>query len=455
MSEPALDTAQRALAAVREADGAQATVIAERSLVLRFARSRPTQSTAVDDITVEVTVLRDGHLGSATTNSTDGESLEQCARAAQAAAEVTARRHGPGDYPGFPAPAECRSHHGFDAHTAALDPTPGGHALRAVFEGAAEHGVEAHGVWTDGDVTTAIASSTGSALSDRVTDAFMKVVCISPNGRSGFATAAGVGLSALDPADLAFRAAAKATVPGEPVKLDPGEYPVVLEIPATAELLTWLGHVAFNGLAYAEDRSPLNGCLGARVSTPSINLSDSPRYSGTIPHAFDFEGVPKAPLPLIQDGVAHRVVHDTRSAALAGGGATTTGHAMAPGGDDWGPIPVNLVLIGGGAADEGELCLPIERGVYVTRVWYTNMLRPKETLLTGVTRDGTFLIEDGRVTRPLEDMRFTDSVLRVFESTQALTSRTRLWSEGEFYGRRFATGVVAPSIRAASMRFTA
>src|SRR4051794_19581948 len=92
VSEPALDTAQRALAAVRDADGAQATVIAERSLVLRFARSRPTQSTAVDDITVEVTVLRDGHLGSATTNSTDGESLDQCARAAQAAAEVTARR---------------------------------------------------------------------------------------------------------------------------------------------------------------------------------------------------------------------------------------------------------------------------------------------------------------------------------------------------------------------------
>ncbi|HEX8856613.1 MAG TPA: metallopeptidase TldD-related protein [Thermoleophilaceae bacterium] len=455
MSEPALDIAERALGAVREGDGAQATVVAERSLVLRFARSRPTQSTAVDDVTVELSVLREGHLGSATTNRTDSESLEQCARSAEAAAEATARSRGAGDYPGFPPPRKCRPHRGFDPDTAALDPAPGGHALRTVFEAANDHGVEAHGVWTDGDVTTAIASSTGTALNDRVTDAFMKVVCISPSGRSGFATASGVRLSAIDPAELAFKAAAKATVPGEPARLEPGEYPVVLEVPAAAELLTWLGHVAFNGLAYAEDRSPLNGSLGALVSAPSINLSDSPRYRRTIPRAFDFEGVPKAPLPLIQDGVAHRVVHDTRSAALTGDGATSTGHALAPGGDDWGPIPTNLVLIGGGAADEAELCLPIELGVYVTRVWYTNMLRPKETLLTGVTRDGTFLIEDGRVTRPLEDMRFTDSVLRVFEGTQALTSRTRLWSEGEFYGRRFATGVVTPSVRSASMRFTA
>jgi predicted Zn-dependent protease len=226
---------------------------------------------------------------------------------------------------------------------------------------------------------------------------------------------------------------------------------VVLEADAVGELLSWLGYLAHNGLAYAEGRSALCGRLGERVAAARINLSDSPRFARTLPRAFDAEGVSKAPLPLIQDGVAHRVVHDTRSAALCG--TQSTGHAVLPGGGAVGPMPTNLVMIGGGAADEAELARPIERGVYVTRLWYTNPVREKETLLTGVTRDGTFLIEDGRITRPIEDMRLTDSVLGLLERCEDLGAQTRLTSEGEFYGRRFATGVVCPPLRT-TMRFT-
>jgi PmbA protein len=90
----------------------------------------------------------------------------------------------------------------------------------------------------------------------------------------------------------------------------------------------------------------------------------------------------------------------------------------------------------------------------VTRLWYTNAVRWNETLITGVTRDGTFLIEDGRITAPIEDLRLTDSILRVLEGTQALTRNQVLWNEGEFYGRRFANGVVCPAVRLAGMRFT-
>ena len=162
--------------------------------------------------------------------------------------------------------------------------------------------------------------------------------------------------------------------------------------------------------------------------------------------------MPKLPLPLIQDGVAMNVVHDTMTAALAG--TASTGHATAAGGSTYGPIATNLVLLGGGARDAAELCRPIERGIYVTRLWYVNPVRPKETLLTGVTRDGTFLIEDGEVTRPVVDMRFTDSALGLLDRTQALGSVPELTSDGEFYGRRFAAGVVCPPLRASSMRFT-
>jgi PmbA protein len=454
--DEALELAQRALAAVGDGHEALARVVAERSQLLRFARSRPTQATAVDDLTVEIAVVRGGHVGSAQTNRVDSASLAAAARAAIASAEAAARHGGhSGAYPSFPAPAPARAHEGWDARTARLDPAPGGAALATAFEVAERHGVEAHGVWTSAEVVSAVATSAGAAASERVTDAFMKVTCIASSGRSGFATQTAVTTGDVDAASAAEIAAGKAAAAPaeEPATLPPGDYPVVLEAEAVGELLGWVGALAFNGLAYAEGRSAVEGRLGSRVAAPSINLSDSPRHPRTLPRSFDAEGVPKAPLPLIQDGVAHRIVHDTRSAALLGDGARSTGHATAPGGG-YGPAPTNLVLIGGGARDSAELARPIERGVYVTRLWYTNPVRPKEALITGMTRDGTFLIEDGQITRPLRDMRLTDSALGILERVQDLGSKPRLVSEGEFYGRRFAYGTVCPPLRAGFMRFT-
>jgi PmbA protein len=447
-----LELAQRALEVTRVGEGALVHVQAERSLMLRYARSRPTQSTAVEDVTVEIAVLRGGRVGTASTNATDRDSLERCARQAEATAESMARSAGEGFYPGFPPPSTVPVCDSYDAETAAIDPVPGGAALATAFEVAERHGVEAHGTWTVAEVDRAVASSDGVAVAERATDAFMKVICIAPTGRSGYATTTDVRVGAINPRELAETSAAKATFAGEPAKLPPGEYPVVLEPAAVGELLTMLGWFAFNGLAYVEGRSALTERLGERVAAPAINMSDSPRYARTLPRGFDAEGVPKLPLPLIQDGVAHSVVHDTRSAAL--GNAESTGHALVPGGSSFGAVPTNLVLVGGGARDAAELCLPIERGIYVTRLWYVNAVRPKQTLLTGVTRDGTFLIEDGKVSRPLEDMRFTDSALGLLERTQALSGSPELTSDGEFYDRRFATGVVCPALRAASMRLT-
>jgi predicted Zn-dependent protease len=260
-------------------------------------------------------------------------------------------------------------------------------------------------------------------------------------------------VAGIDPAAVTDRAAAK-LVPDEPAELAPGEYPAVLDADAVGTLLDFLGLLALNGLAVAEERSALTGRLGELVAAPSINLADAPHFLWTLPRAFDAEGVPKTPLPLIQDGIAHRVVHDTRSAAIAGGGARTTGHAVAPGGAPEGPLPRNLVLAGGGAADVDELAAPIERGIYITRLWYVNTVHAKRTLLTGMARDGTFLIEDGRISRPLRDVRFTDSILRLLRATEALARHSRLVCEGEFYGRRFATGVVCPAIRVRGLRIT-
>jgi PmbA protein len=442
-----LDLAERALS---HAGGeTQVTVVHERSLMSRFARSAPTQATEIDNVVVHFLCVADGHTGGASTNAVDDAGIAAAARRARAAADVSARE-GPGDY-ALPGPAPMRAHEGHDRATAGLDPSAAGAALQAAFDAAAQRRLEAFGIWTAAEVSTAVATTTGISTLDRVTDAYMKVICRDTAGRSGFAETTSVRSSDLDGGVLATRAAGKVSA-AEPVALDPGDYPAVLEPDAVGLLLEFLGWLGFNGLAHAEGRGALVDRLGTRVAAASINLSDSPRFAKTLPRAFDGEGVPKAPRPLIQDGVAQGVVHDVRSAAKAG--ATSTGHALAPGGDPEGPAPTNLVLAGGGAADAEELASTIDRGIYVTRFWYVNPVHPRETLLTGMSRDGTFLIEDGRITRPARDIRFTDSVLRILDATRALTAEQRLVSEGEFYGLRNATGVVCPAIRVDGLRVT-
>ncbi len=443
-----LEVAERA--AGHAGPGALALVTHERSLMLRFAASRPTQSTGIDDVTVEIAVPLRGNVGRAATNAVDDQSLADCAARARLAAEAAGATHD-GSFPGFDPYYDVVLLEAFDPATAELDPALGGAALADAFAVAEAHGVEAHGIWTVAEQDQAWATDDGGGAEAR-SDAFMKVICIAPNGRSGYASQSAVAVGALSPAALAEHAALKATSGGEPVELPAGSYPVVFEPQAVGWLLDLLAETAFNGLAHAEGRGALVGRLGDLISAPAINLSDSPTSPRTLPRSFDAEGNQKAPLPLIQDGVAHAVAHDVRSAALCG--TASTGHALTPGGSASGPHPTNLVLAGGGASDEGELCAKIERGIYVTRLWYANVVRPKETLITAVTRDGTFLIEDGKVTRPLRDLRLTDSVLGVLSRTTALTREQKLTSDGEFYGRRFAYGVVCPSLSAETARFT-
>jgi predicted Zn-dependent protease len=448
----ALELAERALRLA--GPDALALVTRERSLLLRFAANRPTQATEVEDLTVELAVVRRGHVGRAETNATDDEALAACARRAAAAAAAAAEA-GDGSFPGF---AELVSGSALPEPAPPFDAGMGGAALADVFETAADAGVEAHGSWSAATVERAVARP-ASSVAELDSDAFLKVICMTSehdDGRSGYASQAGASAGALEPRTLTERAASKAlgsfARSRERAELEAGVYSVVFEPDAMRSLLDLLAYTAFNGLAHAEGRGALAGRLGESVAAPAVNLSDSPRFARTLSRGFDAEGTAKAPLPLIQDGVAHRVVHDIRSATLMG--AASTGHALAPGGDPSGPHPTNLILAGGGAKDTAELCAPIERGIYVTRLWYENVVRPKETLVTAVTRDGTFLIEDGRVTRPLRDLRLTDSVFSILSSVQALTADLELSSDGEFYGRRFAYGVVSPALRAGRVRFT-
>ncbi len=456
MSQAAAELAQRALA--RAGADALVQVTRERSLLLRFAASRPTQATAVDDVTVEVAVLHDGHVGRAATNRSRRRRPRRLRRASRAAPpQAAAAAAGTGAYPGFPVPRPGRAHDGHDPATAALDPARGGAALAAAFEAARPAALEAHGVWTAGEVETAVAGA-GEVVADRVTDAFMKVDLHRPAQRAQRlrGAAAPCAAAALDPAALAAQAAAKAVArAASRRRSSPASYPVVLEAAR-----------ARHAARTSSGRSPSTGSRTPRTAArspagsarawppPAINLSDSPRFATHAAARDRRRG--RAQGAAAADPGRRRAPRRARHAQRgARGRASRPATRSRPAARPTGPAPTNLVLAGGGAADEQELCAPIERGIYVTRLWYANVVRPKETLVTAVTRDGTFLIEDGRISRPLADLRMTDERPRRSQPRAGADgSRSSSSPRASSTAAASPTGSVCPAVRIGALRFT-
>jgi predicted Zn-dependent protease len=477
------ELARRTAAALDGAGRAQllATAWHERSVRATLAGSRIAAVDGGERSGVELLAIVEGHVARASVLGPDDDATRAAAARAVAAAEALARADTSGDggdHPGLPAPVAPRAHHGFDAATARLDGwLPALHAALA----AAGDGPPLDGRWEAGVVTTALAATSGLRAADATTDAGLVLAT-----RTGGAPVHRIAVAAanLDAAALAREAlAADGAAPHAPAGAHegggtaPDEHPgvagagqpsaatqppssdallptpgdplvVVLGPDAVAAVLALLGRCAFNGLAHAEGRGALSGRLGTRVAAPAINLSDTPRFAGAPTCAFDAEGVPKAPLPLVQDGVAHRVVHDLRSAARAGGGARSTGHALLPGGAPGGPQPRNFVLLGGGAADEAELASTIERGVYVPRLDGVTLLDPATAAFAAVAR-GARAIEGGEIGRVLPALRLGATGFGILSATEALSSRPRLtgWIERPSDRPRRAWSAVCPALR--------
>jgi predicted Zn-dependent protease len=352
-----------------------------------------------ETLTVELTCVIDGWAASATAGGTDDDALQRAARAAA----LHARRPRAWPTPGLPAPQEGRAHDGFDA---TLLRAPG---LERSQTGAVDVEVRT------GVARIAIASTTGLRAAEQRSHA-LALVAAGAKGRTIRLRAAAPARDALDVEALA-REAEALLLEDRPARELPDEpLPVVLGHDAIAAILSAL-RPAF-GVELDLGSGPLHGRTGTRVAAAAINLSDSPRYRSTLPRSFDAEGVPRRPVPLIQDGVAHRRVHDTASAARAG--AESTGHASRAAA--MAPIPEHLVLVGGGAAGVDELCAPVERGLYVPAL--SGGLEARDGGFVH-TAHGAVLIERGERTHPLLDARLLVDPLAVLASVEALSARSR------------------------------
>ena len=294
---------------------------------------------------------------------------------------------------------------------------------------------------------TVIANSNGLFAYNRSTSAIINTTIIGNSG-SGRAEMGARDVTRINYNKLAESAVKKAKLAQNPIKIEVGNYDVVLEELAVTELLLFLSYLGFNGLRYQEGRSPFSGKLGQKMMGENITIWDDGLDTSGCPFPFDFEGVPKQKLLLVENGVVKSVVYDHTTAKKEN--RESTGHSS--GSSLYGPIPLHLFMKGSNASVE-DLIGSTKKGILVTRFWYTNIIDPMSLTITGMTRDGTFLIEDGKVTKPVMNLRFTQSILEALSKVKAFSTPI-LVASGENYGAPFLFGSKVPALKIEDWNFT-
>jgi PmbA protein len=436
-----LALAERALAYAESAGAteAEALVAADDARLTRFANSEIHQNVAESDAEINLRFVVGRRVGVASSNRVDDEGLRRLAETAGAIARNSAELE---DWGGLPEPTPIEEiPASFAAATADATPELRAEGVRAVIAAADAAGVISYGSFSTSTDVIAVANSKGIRAAQRRTTSQLLTVAMAADGGSGYAESAAVDVSSIDAAAIGREAADKARSTANPVSVDPGDWPVVLEEYAVVDLLDMLGYLGFSALAVQEERSFVE--IGKRIGSDLVSIVDDARDPAGLPMAFDYEGVAKQRVPLLDGGVCRGVVYDSQTAARDG--QRSTGHGL-PAPNPWGPFPLNMVMAPGSESRE-DLIAGLDRGLLVTRFHYTNPVHPKLAIITGMTRDGTFLVEDGRIVGPVRNLRFTQSYLDALACTVGI-ARDRKTLKG------FLGGVVVPAIRLEGWTFT-
>lgn len=423
-------------------DGVDVEVVLRHQVegLTRFANSQVHQNVARDDLSAAVrVVLEGGRVGVIHVHTDDPADVARAAADALAMARVA-----PADpeYPGLAPAAEVPSIP-VDQATLAATPEDRAAAVRAVL-GEVPDEYEAAGAYRTVGSEFAVFTSAGQRVYTPGSVATLTMVVMSDSS-SGYAEAGGRAMHDINPDAAAARAVAKAAAGRNPTEVEAGAWPVVLEPPGVATLVQFLTYLGFSGRDYLEGRSFIAGKLGEQCVDPQVTIVDDALSPAATGLPFDDEGTPKQRVELIRDGVGAAVVHDRHTAAQAG--TRSTGHAL-PAPNTQGPHAVNPLLAPGNGGSFDDVIAGCERGLLVTRFHYTNVVHPKETTITGMTRDGTFMVTDGRITGAVRNLRFTQSILAALQRVEAISAETAYATEIFEEGGRF------PSLRLPTFTFS-
>jgi PmbA protein len=420
----ARELADAALAAAHAsgAEQAEALVVASDSALTRFAGNRIHQNVSSDDTELQVRAVIGTKVGVASTNRLDTDGVADCCAAASDAA-----RHAPADpaFPGLPAPRPVQLADRVAPATPAFDAERRATSAAAMIAASLEDGGIAAGGVERTHSLIAVANTLGISVAMPRTHVRATVLSTGEGGGTGWASFSGRDADTFDAAALGVKAATTARRSAGAIELDPGVYTVVLAPEAVADIALFMAWYGCSAKSVEEGRSFMSGKLGQRVTSEAITLLDDALSPDALGLTFDYEGQPKSRTVLIDRGVAAGPVTDSYWAAVTG--RPNTGHAL-PAPNSQGPLPLD-VEIAAGDADPAAMIASVERGVYVTRFHYVNIEDPTRVTLTGMTRDGTFMIENGELTTPVKDLRFTQPALDALDTTLAVSAERQLVGE--------------------------
>ncbi|MFO7700812.1 MAG: TldD/PmbA family protein [Acidimicrobiia bacterium] len=434
------DLAELVLDLVSDRADAEVLVGVGTSSLTRFANSFIHQNVSEDVSEVMLRVATaDGRIASSTSTVPNRDALS---RFVDDTLEVAGQQPIDKDWPGFGGPVTGQDVDHWDEATAAADPTDRAQVVKAFVD--AGGGLLAAGYCETVARDHAYANTEGRSVTARYTTAVLDGIHQTDRS-AGSGHTAGRSLAALEAHETGAAAAKRARDSVDAFDAKPGEFEVVLSPECLATIAVFLDVYGFNAKVAQEGMSFVD--VGTHQFDPSVNLWDDATDPRALHIGFDTEGTPKGRVDMVKAGITAGLVHNRRTAAKAG--TESTGHA-GPGSEVWGPFAMN-VFVGGGETDVEDLIGGVDRGIYVSTFNYCRVLDPKSLVVTGLTRNGTFMIENGRITHPVSNMRFTQSFVGALGPEKVLG----IGNDARFADSEFGPLIVhAPSMRLASWNFT-
>jgi len=420
------------------ADETEVLITSNRYALTRFANNNIHQNVSEDGLYLSVRAVADKRMARAGSNKLDEASIRRLAEAALELAKVQPRD--PELLP-MPGPQLYRGVDRFYPATAELSPKERAETVATVIRRAEADHLTAAGVFSSGASAMALFNSRGLRAFHEETLSEFSVTMMSPTS-SGWAKKTATNHLELDPEALADRAARKALAASEPRELPPGRYTVILEPSAVLDLFGFLVF-DFSGLAVAEQRSAWTGRVGQKLLGGNIELGDDVYHPLHLGAPFDGEGLPRQRVTLVEHGVVKNLVYSRQTARKLG--VEPTGHGL-PLPNEYGEAPLSIVMEGGRHSVD-EMVRATERGLLLTRLWYIREVDPYQKIVTGMTRDGTFWIEDGEVRYGVKNLRFNQSMIEMLSRVEMMSPAERAAGEESFE-------MVVPAMKVSDFNFS-
>jgi predicted Zn-dependent protease len=410
----------------------------ETAALTRFANNAIHQNVSERTVHLSVRPVIGGRTARASTNRLDAASIR---RVVEEAVAITRLTEPDPDLPEMAEPASARPEDRYYEGTAQATPEERARGAAEAIAEVESAGQTAAGIYSTGEAFFGLMNSRGVAAWHRETMARFSITAMAADS-SGWAKSSACDRRELDPVELARRAARKAADSRNPRELPPGRYTVVLEPSAVMDLVGQM-FADFSATAVRDGRSFLIDRIGTPLFGRNITIYDNVRHPLQSGAPFDGEGMARDTLTLVENGEVRDIAYSRQAAALAG--AEPTGHGF-PVPNEMGEAPVNIVIAGGGASVD-DMVRSTKRGILVTRFWYIREVDPYEKIFTGMTRDGTFLIENGEVAGGIRNFRFNQGLVEMLSHVESMSPEERASGEE-------AIDMVAPAMKAGEFNFT-